>query len=118
MIKQKAKLLKEMLFNRDPDANLRFVLHNEVGPVVQPIRGMKNDILQNEIDRLLEASLTAEIKNCVLSSAEQIENQKLRDEIEKISQDSKDVKANLLKRIVILEHDFQRCQAQSLDFEL
>ncbi|GJV36483.1 putative ribonuclease H-like domain-containing protein [Tanacetum coccineum] len=71
-------------------------------------KGTKNEILQKEFDRLLEASLTAEIRNCVLFSAEQIENQKLRDEIEKISQDFKDVQANLLNQIVILEHDFQR----------
>ncbi|GKC41022.1 hypothetical protein Tco_1053406 [Tanacetum coccineum] len=36
----------------------------------------------------------------------------------KISSDFKDVQANLLKRIKILEIDFKRSQAQSIDFEL
>ncbi|GKD75446.1 hypothetical protein Tco_1333728 [Tanacetum coccineum] len=78
----------------------------------------KHEIFQNEIDRLLEASLVREVRDCVMISVEQNKNEKLRDEIEKISNDSKDVQANLLKRIVILENDFQRCQAQSIDFEL
>ncbi|GJR73331.1 hypothetical protein Tco_0085696 [Tanacetum coccineum] len=52
------------------------------------------NIFQNEIDRLLET------------------------ELEKSSSDSKDIQANLLKRIKILENDFKRSQAQSIDFEL
>ncbi|GJY56009.1 homeodomain-like protein [Tanacetum coccineum] len=36
----------------------------------------------------------------------------------KISSDSKDIQANLLKRIQILENDFKRSQAQSIDFKL
>ncbi|GKA70212.1 hypothetical protein Tco_0776276 [Tanacetum coccineum] len=39
-------------------------------------------------------------------------------EKEKISSNSKDIQANLLKRIKILENDFKRSQAQSIDFEL
>nr|GEW61539.1 hypothetical protein [Tanacetum cinerariifolium] len=42
----------------------------------------------------------------------------LRNELEKSSSDSKDIQANLLKRIKILENDFKRSQAQSIDFEL
>ncbi|GJS41308.1 hypothetical protein Tco_0566351 [Tanacetum coccineum] len=42
----------------------------------------------------------------------------LMNEKDKISNDSKDIQANLLKRIKILEDDFQRSQAQSIDFEL
>ncbi|GJT43633.1 hypothetical protein Tco_0952348 [Tanacetum coccineum] len=42
----------------------------------------------------------------------------LENKIEKISSDSKDIQANLLKRIIILENDFKRSQAQSIDFEL
>ncbi|GJU43430.1 hypothetical protein Tco_1200696 [Tanacetum coccineum] len=45
-------------------------------------------------------------------------NELLENEIEKISSDSKDIQANLLKRIKILENDFKRSQAQSIDFEL
>ncbi|GKA80864.1 hypothetical protein Tco_0787556, partial [Tanacetum coccineum] len=39
-------------------------------------------------------------------------------ELKKSSNDSKDIQANLLKRIKILENDFKRSQAQSIDFEL
>ncbi|GJS86887.1 hypothetical protein Tco_0769523 [Tanacetum coccineum] len=35
-----------------------------------------------------------------------------------VQSDSRDIQANLLKRIKILENDFQRSQAQSIDFEL
>ncbi|GJT89537.1 retrovirus-related pol polyprotein from transposon TNT 1-94 [Tanacetum coccineum] len=45
-------------------------------------------------------------------------NEMLRNELEKSSNDSKDIQANLLKRIKILENDFKRSQAQSIDFEL
>ncbi|GJX69384.1 hypothetical protein Tco_0305111 [Tanacetum coccineum] len=66
----------------------------------------KHEILQNKIDHLLEATLANEVRNCVVHSVEQIENEKLREEIEKISNDSKDFQATLLKRFVILENDF------------
>ncbi|GJT93399.1 hypothetical protein Tco_1082244 [Tanacetum coccineum] len=60
-------------------------------------RSPKENILQNEIDRLLKL---------------------LKAELEKSSSDSNDIQANLLKRIKILENDFKRSQAQSIDFEL
>ncbi|GJW52087.1 integrase, catalytic region, zinc finger, CCHC-type containing protein, partial [Tanacetum coccineum] len=74
--------------------------------------------LENEIDRLLEASLTSEIRNCVLLSVEQQKHELLKVKLEKSASDSRDIQANLLKRIKILENDFQRSQAQSIDFEL
>ncbi|GJS47989.1 hypothetical protein Tco_0598110 [Tanacetum coccineum] len=49
---------------------------------------------------------------------EKQKNEMLRNELEKSSRDSKDIQANLLKRIKILENDFKRSQAQSIDFEL
>ncbi|GKE11603.1 hypothetical protein Tco_1415154 [Tanacetum coccineum] len=67
----------------------------------------KENIIQNEIDRLLEVSLTSEIQNELLKA-----------ELEKSLSDSKDIQANLLKRIKIFENDFKRSQAQSIDFEL
>ncbi|GJR58643.1 hypothetical protein Tco_1500805 [Tanacetum coccineum] len=67
----------------------------------------KENILQNEIDRLLEVSLTSEIQNELLKA-----------ELEKSLSDSKDIQANLLKRIKIFENDFKRSQTQSIDFEL
>nr|GEU72131.1 retrovirus-related Pol polyprotein from transposon TNT 1-94 [Tanacetum cinerariifolium] len=42
----------------------------------------------------------------------------LRNELEKSLSDSKDIQANLLKRIKILKNNFKRSQAQSIDFEL
>ncbi|GJY54949.1 hypothetical protein Tco_0446613 [Tanacetum coccineum] len=45
-------------------------------------------------------------------------NEMLLFEKEKISNDSNDIQANFLKRIKILENNFQRSQAQSIDFEL
>ncbi|GJV42865.1 hypothetical protein Tco_1427401 [Tanacetum coccineum] len=78
----------------------------------------KENIFQNEIDRLLEVSLTREIRDCVLISVEEQKNELLKNEIEKNSSDSKDIQTNLLKRIKILKNDFKRSQAQSIDFEL
>ncbi|GJZ54212.1 retrovirus-related pol polyprotein from transposon TNT 1-94 [Tanacetum coccineum] len=69
-------------------------------------------LLQKEIDRLLEVSLTSEIQNYVLLSAAQQKHDLLKDELEKTSSDSKDIQTNLLNRIKILKNDFQRSQAQ------
>ncbi|GKD30660.1 retrovirus-related pol polyprotein from transposon TNT 1-94, partial [Tanacetum coccineum] len=75
-------------------------------------------ILENEIDRILEASLTSEIRNCVLLSIEQQKHELLKVELEKSSSALRDIQANLLKRIKILKNDFQISQAQSIEFEL
>nr|GEY45715.1 hypothetical protein [Tanacetum cinerariifolium] len=45
-------------------------------------------------------------------------NEMLSNELKKSSSDSKDIQANLLKRMKILENDFKRSQAQGIDFEL
>ncbi|GJT55518.1 hypothetical protein Tco_0990572 [Tanacetum coccineum] len=45
-------------------------------------------------------------------------NELLKVKLDKSASDSRDIQANLLKRIKILENDFQRSQAQSIDFEL
>ncbi|GJS65786.1 hypothetical protein Tco_0680350 [Tanacetum coccineum] len=64
--------------------------------------------------------LRVELQSCLVSS--QIEsksrNDNLNDEIEKVKRESIDIQENSLKRIKILENDFQRCQAQSINFEL
>ncbi|GJR24041.1 retrovirus-related pol polyprotein from transposon TNT 1-94 [Tanacetum coccineum] len=72
-------------------------------------------LLQKEIDRLLEVSLTSEIRDCVLLSAAKQTHDLLKDELEKSSNDSKEIQANLLHIIKILENDFQRSQAQSVE---
>ncbi|GJZ01170.1 retrovirus-related pol polyprotein from transposon TNT 1-94 [Tanacetum coccineum] len=75
-------------------------------------KSSKENILQNEIDRLLEVSLTSEIRDCALLSVEKQKNEMLKDKLAKSSSDSKDIQDNLLKRIKILENDFKRSQAQ------
>ncbi|GJS56891.1 hypothetical protein Tco_0651675 [Tanacetum coccineum] len=72
----------------------------------------KDNVLQTEIDRLLEVSLTQKIRDYVIISVQEQKNEMLRNELEKSSGDSKDIQANLLKRIKILENDFKRSQAQ------
>ncbi|GJS12938.1 retrovirus-related pol polyprotein from transposon TNT 1-94 [Tanacetum coccineum] len=74
---------------------------------------------QNKLlnDQLLEAKLKHEIECCVLLSHECVNN-KVQDEIEKIQRDSIEIQERRQKRINILENDVQRCQKQSLDFEL
>ncbi|GJX44393.1 hypothetical protein Tco_0261069 [Tanacetum coccineum] len=82
------------------------------------VQAQKDKPFQNEIDQLLEASLEREIRDYVLISVAQQKNEMLMCEMEKISNESKDIQENLTKRIKILENDFQRSQAQSIDFEL
>nr|GEU57060.1 hypothetical protein [Tanacetum cinerariifolium]GEW79316.1 hypothetical protein [Tanacetum cinerariifolium] len=81
-------------------------------------KSSKENILQKEIDRLLEVHLTSEIQNSMLLSVEIQENEMLNAKLEKSLSDSKDIQANLLKKVKILEYDFKRSQAQSIDFEL
>ncbi|GJT96205.1 hypothetical protein Tco_1091723 [Tanacetum coccineum] len=54
----------------------------------------KENILQNEIDRLLEVSLTSKIRDCVLLSVAKQKNELLENNIVKISDESKDIQAN------------------------
>ncbi|GJW77724.1 hypothetical protein Tco_0139406 [Tanacetum coccineum] len=68
-------------------------------------------------DQLLEAKLKHEIECCVLLSHERVNNN-VQDKIEKIQRDSTEIQKGMQKRINILENDVQRCQKQSLDFEL
>ncbi|GJV94370.1 retrovirus-related pol polyprotein from transposon TNT 1-94 [Tanacetum coccineum] len=63
-----------------------------------------------ELGKLINISLKME--------KDRTKNEMLMFEMEKISNESKDIQANLLKQIKILENDFQRSQAQSIDFEL
>ncbi|GJR52140.1 integrase, catalytic region, zinc finger, CCHC-type containing protein [Tanacetum coccineum] len=74
---------------------------------------------QNELLKyqLLEAKHKHEIECCMLLSYECVNN-KVQDEIEKIQRDSIEIQEGMQKQINILENDVQRCQKQSLDFEL
>ncbi|GJR59194.1 retrovirus-related pol polyprotein from transposon TNT 1-94 [Tanacetum coccineum] len=75
-------------------------------------------LLQKEVDRLLEVSLTSEIRDYMLLSAAQKKHDLLKDKLEKSSYDFKEIQDNLLTRIKILKNDFQQSQAESIDFEL
>ncbi|GKF69575.1 hypothetical protein Tco_0202632, partial [Tanacetum coccineum] len=92
----------------------------------------QNDLLK---DQLLEASLTKDIKNLVITSCVKIRNKDLHDEIERISNESKDVSnesktvdtacndafevtQGLSKRIVELEKDLSKSEAKSIAFEI
>ncbi|GJU40861.1 hypothetical protein Tco_1193818 [Tanacetum coccineum] len=92
---------------------------------------------QNELlkDQLLEASLTEDIKNLVITSCVEIRIKDLHDEIERIPKESKDVSTEskkvdtvrndafkvtqeLSKRIVELEKDLSKFEAKSIAFEI
>ncbi|GJS85838.1 hypothetical protein Tco_0752379 [Tanacetum coccineum] len=66
---------------------------------------------------LMSTSLSKNLKELKEELVEE-KNELLKAELEKSSSDSKDIQANLPKRIKILENDFKRSQAQSIDFEL
>ncbi|GJR40684.1 retrovirus-related pol polyprotein from transposon TNT 1-94 [Tanacetum coccineum] len=68
----------------------------------------------------LKGELIEEVQEMlnIFESMEQKKNELLNAELAKSSSDSKDIQANLRKRIKILEYDFKPSQAQSIDFEL
>ncbi|GJW56143.1 retrovirus-related pol polyprotein from transposon TNT 1-94 [Tanacetum coccineum] len=105
--------IKEELFEEVQEMLNIFVIMEQKDNEKSPTK----ILLQNEIDRLLEVSLTSEIQDCVLLSVEQQKYELLKVELENSSSDSRDIQANLLKRIKILKNDFQRSQAQSIAFE-
>ncbi|GKD65760.1 hypothetical protein Tco_1307868, partial [Tanacetum coccineum] len=74
---------------------------------------------QNEIlnDQLLEATLKYEVEKCVLMCSDFVIDNS-NDGIKKVKRESIDVQEKLLKRIKILENDFQRCKKQCMEFEL
>ncbi|GJW74245.1 hypothetical protein Tco_0133615 [Tanacetum coccineum] len=74
---------------------------------------------QNELlkDQLLEASLKHDVEMCVLLNHECVDKV-LNDEIEQVKKKSFEIQEGLQARIKILENDVQRCQKQSVDFEL
>ncbi|GJY98056.1 putative reverse transcriptase domain-containing protein [Tanacetum coccineum] len=61
-----------------------------------------------------------EIKEELIEEVHEItkKHELLKVELEKSASDSRDIQANLLKRIKILENDFQTSQAESIDFDL
>ncbi|GKE49481.1 hypothetical protein Tco_1480739, partial [Tanacetum coccineum] len=85
----------------------------------------QNDVYLDEIERqndllkyqLLEASLKHDIELCVLLNHECVDKS-LHDELEQVKKKSLEIQEGLKARIKILEKDVQRCEKQSVDFEL
>ncbi|GJX73222.1 hypothetical protein Tco_0311817 [Tanacetum coccineum] len=86
-------------------------------------------------DRLLEVTLAEDVKNLVINSCVEIGNKSLQDKIERFSKESKDVSneskmadtfcndafditQELSKRIVDLEKDLSKLEAQSIAIEI
>ncbi|GJT04071.1 hypothetical protein Tco_0838533 [Tanacetum coccineum] len=74
----------------------------------------QNDFLK---DQLLEVSLKHEVELGVLLNHECVDNS-LHAEIEQLKKKSIKIQEGLQTRIKILEKDVQRCEKQSVDFEL
>ncbi|GJR41530.1 retrovirus-related pol polyprotein from transposon TNT 1-94 [Tanacetum coccineum] len=74
---------------------------------------------QNELlkDQLLEASLKHDVELCVLINHECVDKI-LNAELEKVKKKSFEIQEDLQARIKILEKDVQRCEKQSVDFQL
>ncbi|GJV49906.1 integrase, catalytic region, zinc finger, CCHC-type containing protein [Tanacetum coccineum] len=68
-------------------------------------------------DQLLEVSLKHEVELSVLLNHECVDNS-LHAEIEQLKKKSIEIQEGLQTRIKILEKDVQRCEKQSVDFEL
>ncbi|GJX47549.1 hypothetical protein Tco_0272739 [Tanacetum coccineum] len=74
--------------------------------------------LENELDRLLEASVAREMHNCVLISTAEWNIEMLMLEKDRILSDSKDIQATMEQRIKILENDFKIAEAQYIKLDL
>ncbi|GJY77914.1 integrase, catalytic region, zinc finger, CCHC-type containing protein [Tanacetum coccineum] len=74
----------------------------------------QNDLLK---DQLLEASFKHDIELYVLLNHECVDKS-LHDELEQVKKKSLEIQEGLKARIKILEKDVQRCEKQSVDFEL
>ncbi|GJW81463.1 integrase, catalytic region, zinc finger, CCHC-type containing protein [Tanacetum coccineum] len=74
---------------------------------------------QNEFlkDQLLEAIIKHEVEISVLIGHECVDNS-LHAKIEQIQRNSIEIQEGMQARIKVLEKDVQRCQKQSIDFEL
>ncbi|GJR41138.1 hypothetical protein Tco_1216822 [Tanacetum coccineum] len=74
----------------------------------------QNDFLK---DQLLEVSLKHEVELSVLLNHECVDNS-LHAEIEQLKNKSIEIQEGLQARIIFFEKDVQRCEKQSVDFEL
>ncbi|GKA13627.1 hypothetical protein Tco_0693273 [Tanacetum coccineum] len=91
----------EQLHVFDSEETLEYAEHKSISKGYKEMKDAfkKNDVYLDEIgnqndllkDQLLEASLTADIKNLIITSCMEIRNKELHDEIERISKESNDV---------------------------
>ncbi|GJW44887.1 hypothetical protein Tco_0073686 [Tanacetum coccineum] len=100
------------------------------------IRDLDETLKQNKLlkDRLLQVTLAEDVKNLVINSCVEIGNTNLQDEIERLSKESKDVSnesktvdkfcndafdvtQELSKRIVDLEKDLSKLEAQNITYK-
>ncbi|GKD78195.1 hypothetical protein Tco_1340816 [Tanacetum coccineum] len=97
-------------------------------PILVDLNQMENDfqtlfeLLQTKSKQLeiFQKRFLRDIKEMkdVFESTESDLYNNMKDEIEKVQRDSIEIQEGMQKRINILEDDVQRCQKQSLDFEL
>ncbi|GJT15941.1 retrovirus-related pol polyprotein from transposon TNT 1-94 [Tanacetum coccineum] len=95
-------------------------------PLYKNLKDIKEELIEEvqemlNIFELMEQKVNAKSPTEILLQKESAAQQKhdlLKYKLEKSSNDSKEIQANLLNRIKILENDCQRSQAQSIDFEL
>ncbi|GJZ48553.1 retrovirus-related pol polyprotein from transposon TNT 1-94 [Tanacetum coccineum] len=87
-------------------------------PILVDLNQMENDF--QKLFELLE--MASKRENIFYTSLEEIQlndfYNDMHDEIKKVQRDSIEIQEGMKKCINILEHDVQRCQKQSLDFEL
>ncbi|GJU19733.1 hypothetical protein Tco_1153075 [Tanacetum coccineum] len=101
------------------------------------LSNLDETLKQNKLlkDRLLEVTLAEDVKNLVINSCMEIRNKNSQDEIERFSKESKDVSnesktadtscndsfdvtQELSKKIIDLEKDLSKLEAQSIAFEI
>ncbi|GJU50859.1 retrovirus-related pol polyprotein from transposon TNT 1-94 [Tanacetum coccineum] len=98
----------------DSQNELREFYKTDVIPTLRSLYTNLQNIKEELIEEVQEMSniFKSVLNNVLLSDAKQTHDL-LKDELEKSSNDSKEIQANLLHRIKILENDFQRTQAQT-----
>ncbi|GJY26096.1 integrase, catalytic region, zinc finger, CCHC-type containing protein [Tanacetum coccineum] len=99
----------ESIFYISPEEiRLNDFCQRELKPILQDLH-FKLEIFQKQFLRYIK-----EMRDVFDAT----ENNNMKDEIEKVQRDSIEIQEGMQKQINILENDVQRCQKQSLDFEL
>ncbi|GJW27680.1 retrovirus-related pol polyprotein from transposon TNT 1-94 [Tanacetum coccineum] len=93
-------------------------LKNSIAAQLKMYDGEKLHSTKLVIDSPDSAETLKDAEESRLKMRNKMKNEMLNAELERSSNDSKDIQANLLKRIKVRENDFKQSQAQSIDFEL